>query len=47
MKVLFVGNTTKDTNASIGKEIINTLLELEFEVYVDDEAYHIEATKFL
>ena len=47
MKILFIGNTTKDTYASIGKGVIDNLIELEFEVYVDNEAYRTEYTKMI
>ena len=47
MKVLFVGNSKKDDTLALGKSIIKNLLELDLEVFVNEEVYHINNTKMI
>ncbi|MBE6137306.1 MAG: NAD(+)/NADH kinase [Erysipelotrichaceae bacterium] len=42
MNALFIVNSTKDTDAIIGKEVIGFLLENNFKVYVEDKNYLID-----
>lgn len=42
MNVLFIVNSTKDINGEIGNEVIKSLLDFRFNVFVEDEKYLTE-----